>query len=462
MSKNQFHFSISERKLFLRLFDIVFMLAGIWCLNLFFDYEYLNFENTAIYSWLLVLICYYYFFGEILELFQLKTASDLYLTLKSLIITVVLVVLFYIFTPKITPPLPQNRLQIIYFGLALFSSILLNRLIYIQFIFSPRFLKNLLLVGDIDTIESILTETDRSHHNRFVGYISNKKLDKKTCELSFYDINTVEIKELVAKLGVNEILIASELNDFDTTPINAQLISLFEKGMSIRSIDRFLESETFKVSENQLISNFYNYFSFSKSHQNNLYVAFKRIFDIFFAILGIAFLIVLIPLVFLFNLLGNRGKLFYLQERVGKNGEPFKIIKFRSMVSNAEKNGAVWSSKGDVRITPFGKILRKARIDEIPQFINVLKGEMSLIGPRPERPEFVSQLEKDIPYYALRHVIKPGLTGWAQVMHKYASSVADSQEKLLYDLYYIKERNLILDLKIVIKTISTVLFFRGT
>ena len=132
------------------------------------------------------------------------------------------------------------------------------------------------------------------------------------------------------------------------------------------------------------------------------------------------------------------------------------------MVSNAEKNGAQWAEKGDVRITPFGRVLRKTRLDEVPQFLNVLKGDMSLIGPRPERPEFVLILEQELPYYALRHVIKPGLTGWAQVKHPYANSVKDQQEKLLFDLYYIKERNLLLDFKIVIKTISTILFFRGT
>ena len=132
------------------------------------------------------------------------------------------------------------------------------------------------------------------------------------------------------------------------------------------------------------------------------------------------------------------------------------------MVENAEENGAEWAQKNDSRVTAFGRILRKARVDEIPQFINVLKGDMSLIGPRPERPEFVTMLEKELPFYAIRHVVKPGLTGWAQVMYPYAHSVKDQHKKLMYDLYYIKERNLLMDLKIVIKTISTILFFRGT
>lgn len=183
--------------------------------------------------------------------------------------------------------------------------------------------------------------------------------------------------------------------------------------------------------------------------------------DILVALVGLVFFAVLTPIVFFFNLFGNNGSLFYTQWRVGKKGNEFKIIKFRSMVTNAEKNGAVWAQKNDTRVTKFGRILRKTRIDEIPQFINVLKGEMSLIGPRPERPEFVHQLELEIPYYGMRHVIKPGLTGWAQVMHPYANTINDQKEKLMYDLYYINERNLMLDFKIVVKTISTVLFLRG-
>jgi lipopolysaccharide/colanic/teichoic acid biosynthesis glycosyltransferase len=132
------------------------------------------------------------------------------------------------------------------------------------------------------------------------------------------------------------------------------------------------------------------------------------------------------------------------------------------MVANAEENGAEWAQKNDSRVTAFGRILRKTRLDEIPQFINVLKDEMSLIGPRPERPEFVKLLENEIPFYAIRHVVKPGLTGLAQVMYPYAHTVDDQHKKLMYDLYYIKERNLLMDFKIIIKTISTILFFRGT
>lgn len=131
------------------------------------------------------------------------------------------------------------------------------------------------------------------------------------------------------------------------------------------------------------------------------------------------------------------------------------------MVKNAEKNGAVWAKKNDVRITPFGKFMRNTRIDEMPQFINILKGEMSLIGPRPERPHFVRELSQLLPFYETRHIIKPGLTGWAQVKTRYGSPVDDSLVKLQYDLFYIKHRSFVLDVNILFKTLSTVIFFRG-
>jgi lipopolysaccharide/colanic/teichoic acid biosynthesis glycosyltransferase len=160
-------------------------------------------------------------------------------------------------------------------------------------------------------------------------------------------------------------------------------------------------------------------------------------------------------------MMGNKGKLFYTQERVGKNGIPFKILKYRTMVKNAEENGAVFTLLNDSRITPFGKFLRKTRLDEFPQFVNILKGDMSIIGPRPERPVFVNEIAEVMPFYETRHIIKPGLTGWAQVNYSYGDSIADSLVKLQYDLYYIKHRSIFLDINIFVKTFSTVLFYRG-
>src|SRR5690606_26460505 len=200
---------------------------------------------------------------------------------------------------------------------------------------------------------------------------------------------------------------------------------------------------------------------FSRSNQNKLYLFFNRVIDILFSVVGLVFGILILPFVLIGNLFGNRGPLLYKQERVGKNGKIFKIVKLRSMIVNAETNGAEWARVDDVRITKFGKFLRRSRIDEIPQFFNVLKGEMSMIGPRPERKFFVDELSRTIPFYETRHIVKPGLTGWAQVKTRYGGSVDESLVKLQYDLFYIKHRSIFLDLNIMVKTMSTVLYYRG-
>lgn len=461
MQKNNLNFTISERKLYLRFFDIVFPLLGLFSISFLTDFQYFSFKNQNIYVWIISLVIYIWFFGQIFEMYNLKVASDKYLTLRSTLITVALTTIFYVFTPIVSPTLPNNRIQILYFVLALLIPTLLHRYLYVKLIFSPRFVKNILIIAEGDQIEKLLALDLNKGVNNFVSYISKDKLISMD-DLKFNSLEKADIKGIVVEENIDEIIVSS--NNFipKNHMLNFQLIELFETGLSIKSVDNFIEEETLRISENQLSPNFYNNFTFSKSHQNNLYLAFRRFSDIFFSLIGIAIFIVLIPLVFIGNLTGNRGKLFYTQKRVGKKGIEFNIIKFRSMKPNSEKNGAVWAKLNDKRITVFGRLLRKTRIDEFPQFLNILKGDMSLIGPRPERPEFVSQLEQELPFYSIRHVIKPGLTGWAQVKHPYASSVKDQQEKLMYDLYYIKERNLLMDFKIVIKTISTVIFFRGT
>lgn len=460
MHKDKFYFNISERRLFLRVLDISFVVLGLFMLNNFFNFDYFNFSNPNLKLWISTLIIYLLVFGEIFEMYDLKVASDKYLTFRSVLITVFFTALFYVFTPVISPTLPTNRMQLAYFSLTMLFSIFLNRMLYIQLIFSPRFLKNILLIAEVNQLERLVFAIHNKDTNRIVAYVSNRAM--ANTELPFIAVSEANLEEIVKMEGINEIIVFSNNFQVITQTLNKQLIALFEKGMIIRSADNFIEEETHRISETQLTHDFYNNFTFSKSHQNNLYVAFRRASDIFFSLFGILAFVMLIPFVFMGNLFANKGKLLYTQKRVGKKGKKFRIIKFRTMVVNAEENGAEWAQKNDSRVTAFGRILRKSRLDEFPQFINVLKGEMSLIGPRPERPEFVRMLEKELPFYAIRHVVKPGLTGWAQVMYPYAHSVDDQHKKLMYDLYYIKERNLMMDLKIVVKTISTILFFRGT
>ena len=159
--------------------------------------------------------------------------------------------------------------------------------------------------------------------------------------------------------------------------------------------------------------------------------------------------------------LESPGPALYRQERVGKNGHPFTIMKFRSMRLDAERDGPVWAQTGDDRTTRVGRVIRKIRVDEIPQFWNILRGEMNFVGPRPERPHFVAQLAEEIPFYEQRHLIPPGLTGWAQIKYPYGSSIEDARQKLQYDLYYIKNQSLLLDAVILFETVKTILFGRG-
>jgi lipopolysaccharide/colanic/teichoic acid biosynthesis glycosyltransferase len=160
-------------------------------------------------------------------------------------------------------------------------------------------------------------------------------------------------------------------------------------------------------------------------------------------------------------MLTDGGRVLFRQKRVGQNGRIFEIVKFRTMKANAEQNGPQFAQKDDPRITKFGRFLRLTRLDELPQFWNILTGNLSLVGPRPERPEFVDEFEKKIPYYQVRHLIKPGLAGWAQLNYEYAANLEESYKKLQYELYYIKNRSLLLDLSILLKTIRLVLARAG-
>ena len=187
----------------------------------------------------------------------------------------------------------------------------------------------------------------------------------------------------------------------------------------------------------------------------------KRALDVFLSLLLLILASPVMLIAAIIVRLESAGPIIYRQDRVGLHEKEFTVYKFRSMRADAEKNGAVWASENDDRITRFGRIMRKLRIDELPQLWNVLKGDMSFIGPRPERMAFVEDLKKNIPYYGIRHSVKPGLTGWAQVSYPYGASIDDARNKLEYDLYYIKNMSILLDLRIILKTLGVVLFPRG-
>jgi len=435
---------------------------GVYLLSLYFDFEYIEFSTGNSVA-LILLGVYFSVFTTIFELYDLQKASKLDTTFRNIVITTSTVVLFYLLTPVLAPYLPEERLQIVYLYFTLIISLFLWRLIYIYLIESPRFYKRVLLVGEISSIEgltSALSTTDPNY--KIVGFINSEIVVSKPIKYrGLTEFKPKDFLKTIEEEKISEILVASTNTEAITAEVYHDLMLLLERGFKIRDYTQVYEELLKKVPIQFVGKDFYKYFPFSRSNENKLYIFFQRTFDIVFSIIGLTLGLFILPIVLIGNLIGNKGPLFYRQERVGKNSKPFNILKLRSMVVNAEQGGAKWAQKNDTRITKFGMFLRRSRMDEIPQFYNVLKGDMSVIGPRPERPFFVNELSQIIPFYETRHIIKPGLTGWAQVSTRYGASVDDSLTKLQYDLYYIKHRSVFLDLNIVIKTLSTILYYRG-
>jgi exopolysaccharide biosynthesis polyprenyl glycosylphosphotransferase len=428
----------------------------------FFDFDYFSITKEN-WTWILVLVVYISIFGSIFELYDLQNSSKFESVWVNILLTTSTTVLFYLLTPFLTPVLPENRLQILYFFVSILVSLLIWRFAYINFITTPRFFKKALLVGETSNITTLLkTFNDADPNYKIVGFI-NCEIEKqeKIKYKGLREYHPKQIYQVIKDENISEIVVASCDTENITASIYTDLITLLEGGLPIKEYTQVYEELTKRVPVQFVGKDFYKYFPFSRSNQNKMYLFFHRLFDVILAILGIAFGVLITPIIVLANVIANRGPLFYTQERIGKNGNLFSIIKFRTMVINAEKNGAVWAKKNDARITLFGKFMRNTRIDEMPQFINVLKGDMSIIGPRPERPHFVRELSQILPFYETRHIVKPGLTGWAQVKTRYGSSVDDSLLKLQYDLFYIKHRSFVLDVNIFLKTLTTIIFFRG-
>jgi sugar transferase (PEP-CTERM system associated) len=260
---------------------------------------------------------------------------------------------------------------------------------------------------------------------------------------------------------IDEIVVACD--ERRGNPLMSELFKCKIRGTKIIEILDFIERETGQVAVNLVYPSWIIYSNgFNSNHQ--LRTIFDRVFN---AIVALSLILVTWPAMLLTMLLikledGLNAPTLYKQIRVGLNGKPFEIIKFRSMSLDAEKeSGAKWASKHDSRTTKIGGIIRKYRIDELPQLYNVLIGQMGIVGPRPERPEFTHELTLTIPYYNERHNVKPGLTGWAQLKYPYGSTEEDAMEKLKYDLYYIKHRSFLFDMHILFRTIETVLFGKG-
>ncbi|SHG10908.1 exopolysaccharide biosynthesis polyprenyl glycosylphosphotransferase [Flavobacterium micromati] len=461
-SISNIHFEISERKMILRIFDVLSVLVALYITGIFFEFDYFVISASN-YYWAIVLGIYINAFGSIFEMYNLQVASNQFQVLKSILLTVSTTVLVYLLTPFFSPQLPSNRIQILLFFAVTFLALFTWRMMYVKFLASNRFFQKAILICDQDQLQELIEGLENiDPHYKIIGYVSTDLIEENT--IDYKHVQRIERDNMftfVKENGKVEIVIASQKTDGITPDLYQQLLHLLESGNIIREYTQVYESITQRIPVQFMSRDFYRFFPFSRSNQNRLYLIIVRIFEIAISFVGLGIGLIILPLILVGNAMANRGQLFYTQERVGMDGIIFKILKFRTMVKNAEANGAVFTSVNDVRVTSFGKFLRKTRIDEFPQFVNILKGDMAVIGPRPERPVFVKEIATIMPFYETRHVIKPGLTGWAQVNYSYGESIDDSLIKLQYDLYYIKHRSIYLDLNIAFKTITTVLFYRG-
>lgn len=324
----------------------------------------------------------------------------------------------------------------------------------------PRLAERVMILGTdapaIDIAREILQR--REHGYEVIGFVSNDSALVGQSLINPRVVGTMDnLEELVQSRRPDRIVVA--LSDRrGKLPLDLLLRLKVRDEIQVEESSRFFERLTGKISTDHLQP---GQLVFAETGRwMRLYRRARRLFDIAASLIGIALSFPLMVTTALAIWLESPGPVIYLQERVGLHGRIFRILKFRSMRLDAEAQGPVWAGENDPRVTRVGRVIRKLRIDEIPQFFNILRGEMSLIGPRPERPAFVEQLEELIPYYSERHLVKPGLTGWAQVCYPYGASFEDAKEKHQYDLYYIKNQSPLLDAIILLETARVVLLGR--
>ena len=335
---------------------------------------------------------------------------------------------------------------IVLFGIIAMFQIVFRYIIIVGVVERQR----IMFIGENDYTQDLLESIKNDEQYRFIEHYKNvQKKDYgydilKICDLKKINIIVDFTENLLINPKIVDKLLKNKLKGLQYYNY-LEFYEMYENKLPVSHLSPkwFLENTGFEI------------------YHNNFNLKAKRILDIIFALLiGVCVIPIMIIAAIIIKL-ESKGPIFFIQERIGEGNKPFKIVKFRSMTTDAEKDGPKWATKNDNRVTKFGKFMRLTRVDELPQLWNVLKGEMSFVGPRPEREFFIKQLEKEITYYNLRHTVKPGLTGWAQVMYPYGASVEDAYRKLQYDLYYIKNHDILFDMKILLKTITIVIFGKG-
>lgn len=317
------------------------------------------------------------------------------------------------------------------------------------YITAKLFKVRVILIGNQETISELSGQLEkRNNHYQLLGFCHDEKTDSESFLGDFDDIPKV-----CADRKVDLIVIGT---DYVRNPhVLDQCFKAVQIGCNIVDECIFFEHSFEMVLVDKIDPSWF--YSCKLVAHHDIQAIMKRGMDIAIGLVGLILSAPLFPFIWLAVKIGSAGPVFYTQVRSGQFGKPFKIFKFRTMTVDAETNGAAWAKTGDSRIKPLGYILRKLRLDEIPQFWNILRGEMSIVGPRPERPELADKIESEVPFFSYRNWAKPGLTGLAQIRYRYGASIEDAKTKLQYDLFYIKNWTLILDLQIILRTFTAIM-----
>ena len=445
------------RKIILLIGDLT-LLYGALAITLWLRFSYINSELwyrhlmsfTVVFAvWVLV-----FFINGLYEIEKVQQGFKFYGTLvQNLVINTVLAIAFFYIVGDITGIKPQTILLILVGIFTIFF--LLWRKIFYKLMSSDKLGSNLAIIGihaeSLSLAEEIIKKPQLGYKLKLIINPDSSAINEK---INNVDVSR-DISEMRDKILEHEINTVVAINDPKYSPEVARyLFENIDLKIQYFNLTDFYEKITGKIPVSSLERHWFLENITQKNQQ--WFNISKRIIDILMAsFFGLLSLLIL-PFIALAIKLESKGPLIYKQKRVGLNNKVFTVYKLRSMAKNAEKNGAQWAKENDSRITKVGKFIRKTRIDEIPQFINILKGNMSFVGPRPERPEFVTTLKEEIPFYNERHLVKPGLSGWAQISFPYGASVDDAKQKLQYDLFYIKNQSIALDISIILKTINTV------
>jgi exopolysaccharide biosynthesis polyprenyl glycosylphosphotransferase len=454
-----------ERRLLLILGDLLAASAASFCaLWLWAEQDYLGFTPDFVRAraawfvllpliWLLLMV----------NLYDVRRAGSWRETLRGALMAAAGGVVLYLIVYFSSEPGSLPRRGVLYFLVSTVVLTLVWRFVYVRVFTAPAFMRRVLIVGAGESGQSLLDVINDSWPPPYfvVGLVDDDASKQGKKILGFNVLgDSSKLLELIDKESVSDIVVAI-LGSMNGEMFQA-LLDAQERGVQITRMPVAYEEILARVPIQHLESDWLLRSFVDELRVSPFYLMAKRIIDILGALIGVMVFILIYPWVALAILLESRRPILYVQKRLGQGGRPYGVVKFRTMHRDAEADGqAHWARVNDPRATRVGNFLRKTHLDEIPQFWNVLRGEMSIVGPRPERPELVVELEKQIPFYRARLLTKPGITGWAQVNYGKGASVEGSAEKLEYDLYYIKHRNVMLDLQIILRTIGSVGGFRG-